>query len=103
MNHRLLISMFLAGCTGSASIQATGPTIPPPPPPPSATLTVGVAPPPPPSAEVVVTAPPPPTASATVVVGVTPVAQKHPAYLHALTDLRHARAFLERPAGAVVK
>jgi tetratricopeptide (TPR) repeat protein len=25
------------------------------------------------------------------------VAQEHPAYLHALTDLRHARAHLERP------
>jgi hypothetical protein len=27
----------------------------------------------------------------------TSVAQDHPAYLHALTDLRHARAHLERP------
>jgi len=27
----------------------------------------------------------------------TGVAQEHPAYLHALTDLRHARAHLERP------
>jgi len=27
----------------------------------------------------------------------TSVAQEHPAYLHALTDLRHARAHLERP------
>jgi hypothetical protein len=24
---------------------------------------------------------------------------EHPAYLHALTDLRHARAHLERPGG----
>lgn len=28
---------------------------------------------------------------------------KHPAYLHALTDLRHARAHLERPANVMVK
>jgi hypothetical protein len=28
---------------------------------------------------------------------------KHPAYLHALTDLRAARSFLARPANAVVK
>jgi tetratricopeptide (TPR) repeat protein len=27
----------------------------------------------------------------------TGIAQEHPAYLHALTDLRHARAHLERP------
>jgi len=30
-------------------------------------------------------------------------ASRHPAYLHALADLRAARAFLERPAGVVVK
>jgi hypothetical protein len=29
--------------------------------------------------------------------------EKHPAYLHALSDLRHARAFLARPAGLTVK
>jgi hypothetical protein len=29
--------------------------------------------------------------------------QKHPAYLHALTDLRTARSFLQRPAGIAVK
>lgn len=28
---------------------------------------------------------------------------KHPAYLHALSDLRHARAFLARPANVAVK
>jgi hypothetical protein len=28
---------------------------------------------------------------------------KHPAYLHALTDLRHARAHLERPANVMTK
>ncbi|HEY6033077.1 MAG TPA: hypothetical protein VIV58_02425, partial [Kofleriaceae bacterium] len=32
-----------------------------------------------------------------------PAPQAHPAYLHALTDLRHARALLERPAKADVK
>jgi hypothetical protein len=29
--------------------------------------------------------------------------REHPAYLHALTDLRHARAHLERPGGAELK
>jgi hypothetical protein len=44
---------------------------------------------------VIVEAPPPPP---------PPVAPAgHPAYLHALTDLRTARSFLRRPAGAVVK
>ncbi len=28
---------------------------------------------------------------------------KHPAYLHALTDLRHARAHLERPDGGALR
>lgn len=46
--------------------------------------------------------PPPPPPTATVVVQPAPPAQ-HPAYLHALTDLRNARAFLERPANTVVK
>src|SRR5215831_5955707 len=44
-------------------------------------------------------APPPPTA---VVVQPAPPAH-HPAYLHALADLRNARGFLERPANTVVK
>ena len=30
-------------------------------------------------------------------------AQTHPAYLHALTDLRHARAHLERPDGGALR
>ena len=30
-------------------------------------------------------------------------AAEHPAYLHALTDLRHARAHLEKPANPLVK
>jgi hypothetical protein len=56
--------------------------------------------PPPPTATVTVMAPPPPTA--TVVVAPAP-AGSHPAYLHALTDLRAARGYLQRPAGAAVK
>jgi hypothetical protein len=32
-----------------------------------------------------------------------PMAAQHPAYLHALSDLRHARALLEKPARADVK
>jgi hypothetical protein len=49
-----------------------------------------------PVAVVTVSAPPP---TAPVVV----VAPQHPAYLHALTDLRHARALLAKPARADVK
>jgi hypothetical protein len=45
--------------------------------------------------------PPPPPSSGTVVVTQAP--EKHPAYLHALTDLRAARSFLSRPAGINVK
>ncbi len=37
------------------------------------------------------------------VVVVTPAPGNHPAYLHALTDLRVARGYLQRPAGAAVK
>jgi tetratricopeptide (TPR) repeat protein len=43
-------------------------------------------------------APPPPSAQSAPA-----PAAKHPAYLHALADLRLARAFLERPANVVVK
>ncbi|HTR51451.1 MAG TPA: hypothetical protein VMJ10_12135 [Kofleriaceae bacterium] len=83
MKH--LVSILLlstAACTGSATI-AAGPVAPAPAPAP------------------VVAAPPPAPAPAPVVVAAPP--QGHPAYLHALTDLRHARAHLERPAGAMVK
>src|SRR5512140_867828 len=76
--HVLLTAVFLGGCAVSAR---TAPVQPAPPPPPPPAATVQPAPPPPP--------PPPPA--------------KHPAYLHALTDLRTARAFLERPANIVVK
>src|SRR5579859_5428022 len=34
---------------------------------------------------------------------VAPAPQAHPAYLHALSDLRAARAFLARPASVTVK
>jgi hypothetical protein len=47
-------------------------------------------------------APPPPT-TAVVVQPAPPPPAHHPAYLHALADLRNARAFLERPANTVVK
>jgi hypothetical protein len=46
-------------------------------------------------------APPPPRRE--VVVEPAPAPAAHPAYLHALTDLRHARALLERPAQPDVK
>ena len=45
-------------------------------------------------------APPPPPPPAAVV---EPAPAQHPAYLHALADLRAARAYLERPANAVVR
>ena len=46
----------------------------------------------------VVIAPPPP-----ITPPPPPMAAQHPAYLHALSDLRHARALLEKPARADVK
>src|SRR5262252_9476269 len=76
MHHRFLLGLLVAGCT--ATVSAPPPANPQPP-------------------------PPPPPAGGAVTVVVTPTAQKHPAYLHALTDLRHARAFLAKPAGAQVK
>jgi hypothetical protein len=75
MNRLALVTALVLGaCT--ATVQ-TRPVQPPPPPPPAQPVAAQPAPPPPPS--------------------------KHPAYLHALTDLRAARAFLERPANVVVK
>jgi hypothetical protein len=47
--------------------------------------------------------PPPPPPSGPVVTAPPPAPSQHPAYLHALTDLRHARGFLAKPAGAMVK
>jgi hypothetical protein len=35
--------------------------------------------------------------------GAAPVPQQHPAYLHALSDLRDARAHLERPNGGALQ
>jgi len=55
-------------------------------------------PPPPPLHE----APPPPPAPTPVVIE-QPPAQAHPAYLHAMADLRYARALLEKPARPDVK
>jgi hypothetical protein len=79
--NRLLLALVVSGCTGAATISSGPPPQNPPPPPPAAA--------PAPAPVAVAPAPMPPS--------------KHPAYLHALTDLRHARSFLARPAGAVVK
>lgn len=75
MRTLLALSLLFAGCTATV---AAGPARPAPPPPPPPTTSVVVQPSPPPPAH-------------------------HPAYLHALADLRNARAFLERPASAVVR
>src|SRR3569832_28578 len=77
---RLMLAslLFASACAGHATVVAE-----PAPPPPAA-------------------APAPAPAPAPVVVA-SPAPQAHPAYLHALTDLRHARALLERPAKADVK
>ena len=74
MTKRLLLASMLTACT--ATLQTTPVTTAPPPPAPAPTATVVVA---------------------------QPAAQHHPAYLHALSDLRAARAFLSRPAGIAVK
>src|ERR1700733_8481528 len=79
----LLTFLLFGGCVASARVAPAAP----PPPPPTATVTVAPAA-PPPAAPMAQPAPPP---------------SRHPAYLHALSDLRLARAFLERPAGVVVK
>jgi hypothetical protein len=55
------------------------------------------APAPPPPAPVVVASAPPPAAPVVVAAAPMPAAQ-HPAYMHALEDLRHARGHLLRPA-----
>ncbi len=79
MNRLFLSSVLLAGCT------ATVTTAPPPNnPPPQRTVVVEQAP-PPAAAPAPAPAPMPPS--------------KHPAYIHALSDLRTARSFLSRPAG----
>ncbi len=80
-----LVLLFAAGCTGSVQVQ---PAAPPPQPQP-----------------VVVEQPPPPAPAPAPAPAPVPVAApaQHPAYLHALTDLRAARGYLRRPAGAMVK
>lgn len=84
--HRLLIALSLTACTATVRTAGPPPSEPaPPPPPPPAAPAPAPAPPPGP----VATVPSPPS--------------KHPAYLRALADLRHARAFLVRPAGVVAK
>src|SRR5689334_1323673 len=76
MNRPLLLLVLFGGCTATV-------TTPPP---------ARPEPPPPPPRAVVVEPAPAPAAPA-----------HHPAYLHALADLRSARGFLERPAAVVVK
>jgi hypothetical protein len=94
-----ILAMAAIGCAAQASVQ--------PPPVPTATVQVGVTAPPPPVVGVaVVGAPPPPVAVVAAppppvaVVAVAPGA--HPAYLHALTDLRNARANLAKRGGDAV-
>src|SRR5580692_4455007 len=78
----------IAACTVHATTTETVAATPAPPPPPPP------APAPPPPAPVVEQAPPPPPAAP-----LSPVAQAHPSYLHALSDLRNARWNLERRGG----
>lgn len=78
MTHSwLVLSLLFGGCVVAASPPPARPMPPPPPPSPAPVATQPAPPPPPPA--------------------------RHPAYLHALTDLRNARAWLERPANVVVK
>jgi hypothetical protein len=84
MLHRFALVALFAGCT--ATVQSAPPQGPQPPPPP------------PPSGGVVVAQPPPPPPPAPAA-----APQNHPAYIHALSDLRHARAYLARPANVVIK
>ena len=81
MNRLFLASVLFAGCTATVSTAPPPNNPPPPPPPPERTVVVAPAPAP---------APPPPAPMPP---------SKHPAYMHALSDLRLARSFLARPAG----
>lgn len=82
-----ILGMAAVGCAAHASVQAE------PPPPPQATIVVGAAPaPPPPPPAPPPPAPPPPAPP-------PPAPTAHPAYLHALTDLRNARWNLARRGG----
>jgi hypothetical protein len=83
----LVASLFASACAGHATVVAE-PAPPPPRPAPAP------APPPPP--------PPAPAPVQVVVVEQAP-ALAHPAYLHAMSDLRYARALLAKPARPDVK
>jgi D-alanyl-D-alanine carboxypeptidase len=80
----------LAGCTVHATTEVAAPAPAPPPPPPEQ-----AAPPPPPPVVEAAPPPPPPTPAPPL----SPQAQAHPSYLHALSDLRNARWNLERKGG----
>jgi D-alanyl-D-alanine carboxypeptidase len=79
----------LAGCAVHATTEVAAPAPAPPPPPAEQAA-------PPPPAPVVEAAPPPPP---TPTPPLSPLAQAHPSYLHALSDLRNARWNLERKGG----
>ncbi|HEY3820965.1 MAG TPA: hypothetical protein VGL81_27565 [Polyangiaceae bacterium] len=83
-------SLFSILATAALACSAHGQVTVQAPPPPEATVVVGTAPPPPPPATVVVAQPPPPP---------PPPPAVHPAYLHALSDLRNARFNLARRGG----
>jgi hypothetical protein len=68
-----------------------------------ATVVAEPAPPPPPPPHMESPPPPPPPPAPVVVVVEPPPAQAHPAYLHAMSDLRYARALLSKPAHPDVK
>jgi hypothetical protein len=87
----LLVAPVLGACTVHERTY-TEPAASPPPPPPQP---VAVAPAPPPP----VAAPAPPPPPSRPAPPPPPVAEAHPAYLRALSDLRNARANLERKGG----
>jgi hypothetical protein len=78
------LALGAVACTAHGQVEVQGP-----PPPPQTVVVVGTAPPPPPPPQVVLAPPPPPP----------PPPAVHPAYLHALTDLRNARFNLARKGG----
>ncbi|HEY5241242.1 MAG TPA: hypothetical protein VIJ22_07250 [Polyangiaceae bacterium] len=85
-------SLFSILATAAVACSAHGQVAVQAPPPPEATVVVGTAPPPPPPPATVVVQPPPPPPP-------PPPPAVHPAYLHALTDLRNARFNLTRRGG----
>jgi type IV secretory pathway VirB10-like protein len=82
----VVVASGITGCAAHASVAATTAAQPAPAPPPP----VEVAPPAPPAPPPPAPPPPPPP---------PPPVEAHPAYLHALSDLRNARANLERKGG----